>query len=642
MKHFVVGTAGHIDHGKTTLVKALTGIDCDRLKEEKERGITIDLGFAFFDLPSGRRAGIVDVPGHEKFIKNMLAGVGGIDLVLWIVAADEGIMPQSAEHLAILSILQVERGVVVITKKDLVEPDWLELVMLDVKERVQGTFLADAPIIPVSALTGEGLPELAAQIDRLADGTTLRDHAAAMRLPIDRVFSVQGFGTVVTGTLHSGVVTVGDTLEIFPGQLMARVRGVGVHGQKVNAAVAGQRTAINLAGVQVEQLRRGDVLATPKYLSPSLMLDVRLTLLSDAEKILGNRERMRLYTGAAEVLCRVVLLDQEALAPGDSALAQLRLEEPLAVMAGDRFVLRTYSPMSTIGGGSIIDPLPIKRKRFKERGLAELWVLEKGGTEEVIVQVLRKTKNEMLTREELLRTVYREDKAEALEKLLAADAVHNLRVDDVEYLVDALTLQAIEKKVSEELASYHRRFPLRSGIAREELRSKVMPGAHNRLFASLLLLLQGSTGHQGGARHVAGKDFKVEFVGKWAQRRSLVLELLAAALFSPPSTEELAIRVSLSLEDLKELQDALAERGEIIKVAEGAYFHALALRRAKVLLLEFFQKEEELSLAAFRTMIDSSRKYALLLLEYFDQHKLTVRSGETRRRHSAFDSAFLS
>ena len=288
MSHFVIGTSGHIDHGKTTLVRALTGIDCDRLKEEKERGITIDLGFAFFDLPSGRRAGIVDVPGHERFIKNMLAGAGGIDVVLWIVAADEGVMPQSLEHLAILSILQVKRGIIVVTKADLVDPEWLELVVLDIREKVQGTFLAEAPLVPVSAVTGVGLPELVAEIDLLCDQASPKDASQPMRMSIDRVFTVQGFGTVVTGTLLSGAVKVGDTVEVLPDQFGARVRGVGVHGQKVGQAVAGQRTAINLAGVQVSQLARGDVLAAPHSLQPSLMLDVRITLLAEADKILAN------------------------------------------------------------------------------------------------------------------------------------------------------------------------------------------------------------------------------------------------------------------------------------------------------------------------------------------------------------------
>lgn len=640
-RHFVIGTSGHIDHGKTTLVRALTGIDCDRLKEEKERGITIDLGFAFFDLPSGRRAGIVDVPGHERFIKNMLAGAGGIDIVLWIVAADEGVMPQSSEHLAILSILQVKHGIIVVTKADLVDPEWLELVILDIREKVQGTFLANAPLVPVSAVTGLGLPALVAEIDALGDQARPKDVAEPMRMPIDRVFTVQGFGTVVTGTLLAGDVKVGDTVEILPAGLSARVRGLGVHGQKVAQAVAGQRTALNLAGVQVAELSRGDVLAAPHSLLPSLMLDVRLSLLAEAEKLLTNRERLRVYTGAAEVLCRVVLLEQDALAPGESAYAQLRLEEPLAVRAGDRFVLRSYSPMLTIGGGSVIDPVPLKRKRFREKSIAELETLERGSTGEVIMHTLQKAEGQILTREELLRLVHRQDKEEELEELLAKEAVYSLRADEHEFIVSSLATDHLQKKIDAELVLYHRRYPLRSGLPREELRSKVLPSANSRLFASLLLFLQNEAGYVLGSRTIASRDFAVEFVGKWARGREQTLDVLHTELFSPPLVDELALKLSLTLEEQKEIMEALSLRGEVVKVAEGLYFHPQALIRTRELIVAHFQGEEELTLATFRTMIDSSRKYALPLLEYCDQKRLTVRSGENRRLAASFDSVFL-
>jgi len=641
MSHFVIGTSGHIDHGKTTLVRALTGIDCDRLKEEKERGITIDLGFAFFDLPSGRRAGIVDVPGHERFIKNMLAGAGGIDVVLWIVAADEGVMPQSLEHLAILSILQVKRGIIVVTKADLVDPEWLELVVLDIREKVQGTFLAEAPLVPVSAITGVGLPELVAEIDLLCDQASPKDASQPMRMSIDRVFTVQGFGTVVTGTLLSGAVKVGDTVEVLPDQFGARVRGIGVHGQKVGQAVAGQRTAINLAGVQVSQLARGDVLAAPHSLQPSLMLDVRITLLAEADKILANRERLRLYSGAAEVLCRAVLLDQDALAPGDSAYAQLRLEEPLAVVAGDYFVLRSYSPMLTIGGGSVIDPCPQKRKRFREKGIAELEILEKGSTGDVLMQILSKVEGQLTTREELLRLVHRPDKEEELEDLLTGEAAYSLRADEHEYIIARSTLLKIQSKIEAELNLYHRRYPLRRGMPREELRGKVLPVANNRLFASLLLLLQNEAGYALLPRTIARRDFVVEFVGKWARCREQTLAMLHKELFSPPPVEDLASLLSLTIEEQKELMEALAERGEAVRVTEGTYFHCQALERTRELIVAHCQAEEELTLAMFRTMIDSSRKYALLLLEYCDEKRLTVRQGENRRLAASFDSVFF-
>lgn len=638
MKHLIIGTAGHIDHGKTTLVKALTSIDCDRLKEEKERGITIDLGFAFFDLPSGRRAGMVDVPGHERFIKNMLAGVAGMDVVLLIVAADEGVMPQTAEHLHILSLLKVQKGIIVLTKTDLVESDWLELVMLDVREKVQGTFLEQASIIPVSAVTGAGLLELTEEIDRLCEDAAPRDAELPFRLPVDRVFTVQGFGTVVTGTLLSGSVKPGDTVEISPSQIPVRVRGVGVHGRQVEAAVAGQRTALNLAGVTVEQVRRGDVLAEPSLLAPTMMLDVRVDILSDLEKVLANRERVRLYSGTAEILCRVVLLDRDVLMPGESAYAQLRLEEPLAVLTGDRFVLRSYSPMVTSGGGSVIDPLPLKRKRYRDKGISELMVLETGGAGDVVSQLLAKFSDKLNTRDEILRMVARPDREEALEELLAGETVVSITADDVEYLFHRDTVATIRGRALKALEDYHRRFPLRAGIPKEELRSKVFPAASSRIFASLLLELKADAPIKLAPRTVAIESFNVDFSGKWSRPKETAVRLYREQPYAPPSLEEVEETIRLTVEDTRELLEALVESEVLVKVGEGMYFHIDAVNGALRLVLEHFSREAELSLATFRTYIDSSRKFALPLLEHFDQRKVTIRAGEVRKLNTSFDS----
>ena len=638
MKHLIVGTAGHIDHGKTTLIKALTGIDCDRLKEEKERGITIDLGFAYFDLPSGRRAGIVDVPGHERFIKNMLAGVGGMDLVLLVVAADEGVMPQTVEHLHILSLLQVKRGIVVITKADLVESDWLDLVMLDLMDKVRGTVMADAPMIAVSAHTGQGLAALTAAIDSLCDGLAERDAHLPFRLPVDRVFTLQGFGTVVTGTLLSGAVRAGEQVLLYPSGLPLRVRGVGVHGVQVETAQAGQRVALNLASVAVEAIRRGDVLAAKGYLAPSMMLDVRLSLLPDVEKLITNRARVRLYIGTAEVICRAVLLDRDELMPGESAYAQLRLEAPTAVLAGDRFVLRSYSPLLTLGGGTILDPCPKKRKRFRARGLAELVVLESGSTEEIVSQYLLLHNDQLYTREALLRAITRPDCEEALDKLLADDYVVSVHADDVEYLFHRARLRALMDQITAASSEYHRRFPLRPGMPREELRSRVLSFASSRVFAAVLLELQAESSLCLTPRSVALPGFHVEFTGKWMRARDTAMGMFVAKQFSPPAPEELRTEVRLSPEDLKELLDALVDTQAIVKVAEGMYFHASAVSRARELLIEHFRAEPELSLATFRTYIDSSRKFALPLLEYFDQQRVTYRVGEIRRLHNSFDN----
>lgn len=640
MKHVVIGTAGHIDHGKTTLIKALTSIDCDRLKEEKERGITIDLGFAYFDLPSGRRAGIVDVPGHERFIKNMLAGVGGMDLVLLIVSADEGVMPQTTEHLHILSLLQVKKGIVVVTKADLVDDEWLELVMLDIREKVQGTFLAEAPIVPVSAVTKAGLAELTGLIDKLYDEVGPKDAELAFRLPIDRVFTVQGFGTVVTGTLLSGEVRVGDVVELQPSQLSVRIRGVGVHGKQVDKAEAGQRTALNLAGVSVEQVRRGDILCAPRSLFPTLMVDVRLNLLADLDKMLINRERVRLYVGTAEILCRVVLLDVDTLLPGESAYAQLRLEEPTALRAGDRFVIRSYSPMVTIGGGTVLDPSPVKRKRFKEKSISELKVLESGSTAEVLAQKIARVTDRLLSREELRQKSQQSDSEEALEALIAEDIVVEFRADDTDYLLHRDTIKSLNDKLVAILEEYHRRYPLRLGIQREELRNKLFPAATARTFGALLLALQGDRPLR-ITKTIALNDFEVKFTGKWQKPRETVLSLLSSQLFSPPALDEMIEAAKLSGDDLRELLDALVEAEELIKVTEGMYFARSAVCKAKELVQGYFASNNELTLAEFRTLIDSSRKYALPLLEFFDQRRLTMRAGESRKLNSSFDSTNL-
>jgi selenocysteine-specific elongation factor len=379
MKQIILGTAGHIDHGKTTLIKALTGIDTDRLKEEKERGITIELGFAHLALPNGQELGIVDVPGHEKFVRHMVAGATGIDLVALVVAADEGVMPQTREHLEICELLKVKQGIVILTKTDLVEDaDWLELVKEDIQDFLQGTFLASAPIISVSAVTGDGLDSLLNHLQSLCDAVEARSSSGDFRLAVDRVFTMKGFGTVITGTAISGKVKTGSTLFVYPQMLKTKVRGIQVHNREVSEAVSGQRTAINLQGLEKAALERGNVLATPESLIASFMVDVRLQHLETAPRVLKNRAKVRLHTGTNEELGTLILLDTDELKPGASGYAQVRMDRPVVVRSGDRFVLRSYSPMRTIGGGQILHPAPKKRKRMVADTLESLAILQKG------------------------------------------------------------------------------------------------------------------------------------------------------------------------------------------------------------------------------------------------------------------------
>ncbi|HEU5393646.1 MAG TPA: selenocysteine-specific translation elongation factor, partial [Candidatus Methylomirabilis sp.] len=388
MKHIIVGTAGHIDHGKTSLVKALTGIDTDRLKEEKERGISIELGFAHLTLASGLRLGIVDVPGHERFVKTMLAGVGGIDLVVLVIAADEGIMPQTREHLHICRLLQIPRGLVALTKRDLVDPDWLEMVAEEIRIFLKGTFLEGAPILPVSATTGAGLEALKAALAAVAAETEPKRVEGIFRLPIDRVFTMRGFGTVITGTLLAGSLKIGDEVAVLPEGARSRVRRLQVHGETVEQAFAGQRTAVNLPGVEVSGIARGSLLCFPGALHPSIAMDASLTLLADAPRPLKNRSRVRFHLGTSELLARVVLLDREELEPGQSAYVHYRLESPGAALPQDRYVIRSYSPAVTIGGGIILDPAPPERRRKRQEILDHLRVLEQGSPADRLERLL--------------------------------------------------------------------------------------------------------------------------------------------------------------------------------------------------------------------------------------------------------------
>ncbi len=378
MKHIILGTAGHVDHGKTSLVKALTGVDTDRLKEEKERGITIELGFASLPLKNGDALGVVDVPGHEKFVKHMVAGATGIDMVLLVIAADEGVMPQTSEHLDICTLLGIKTGIIALTKIDMVDPDWLSLVQDDIREFMKTTFLADAPLIPVSAVTGQGLAELTAAIEEMASRIGERRDSGLFRIPVDRVFTMKGFGSVVTGTLVSGSVNVGDTVEVLPRRIHAKVRGIQVHNEAQECAEAGQRTAINLQGVDRAALERGDVVAHPGIFESSQRLDVRLEYLGGAGRVLKNRALTRFHTGTSEIMARVVLIDREELQPGQKVYAQLLLEDPVVAMGRDRFVIRSYSPIRTVGGGEILDPDAIKQKKTKDRFSVELEMLMHG------------------------------------------------------------------------------------------------------------------------------------------------------------------------------------------------------------------------------------------------------------------------
>ena len=630
-KHVVVGTAGHIDHGKTALVKALTGIDTDRLKEEKERGITIDLGFAHLALPSGLTVGIVDVPGHERFIKNMLAGVGGIDLVMLVIAGDEGVMPQTREHLAICQLLRVKEGLVVLTKRDLVEEEWLELVKDDVATTLKGTFLEGKPIVPVSAKTGEGLDHLVRELDRLAQAVSPKRTDTTFRLPIDRVFTIKGFGTVVTGTLTSGRVALDDRVEIYPRGREANVRGIQVHGQPVSEAVAGQRTAINLQGVERDAIERGDLLSHPGALRPTFMVDATLQLLKDAPRPLKSRDRVRFHLGTAEVMARVILLDREAeLQPGERGYVQFRLEGTVVALPRDRYVIRSYSPIVTIGGGDLLDVAPAKAKRLNRDLLARLKTIEMGTPAQVLEAHLSRAGRDAARVADLrARTPFTPSEIKTLLGELGGAGIAVAIDREGEVHLHRDVAEGLRRQCQALLSAYHRQNPLKGGMNREELRTR-LHDLPERVFSFLLADLQAA-----GA--VAVEKDKVRLASHVVRPSTVQQDLLQKIEgefrqtgVSPPSQEEVSQKFGLDEKGAKELFQLLLDEKKLVRVKEGLFFHADALKMAEERLRAFLQGKKEVTPGDFKELLGVTRKYAIPLLEYFDAQRVTIRRGEHR------------
>jgi len=630
MKHVTIGTAGHVDHGKTALIKALTGIDTDRLKEEKERGISIELGFAYLDLPSGIRAGIVDVPGHERFIKNMLAGVGGIDMVLLVVAADEGVMPQTREHMDIVQILGINCGAVALTKIDLVDEEWLNLVSDEVRGYLETTSLAGAPVVPVSAVSGVGLQELLRVIDGLVQAVRERPSDRPARLAVDRVFTISGFGTVVTGTLVSGTVKEGDTLEILPQGTQARVRSLQVHGTKTQAAQAGRRVAVNLAGVEKQAVRRGDVIATPRAFTPSVLLDVRLFLLAGA-KPFKNRGRMRLHIGTAEIMGRAVLLDRDELEPGTSCYAQLVMEEPVVAGRGDRFVLRSVSPVITIGGGVVLSPVARRHKRFKGNVISFLRTLEAGTPQEKVSLYLNAS-GAPVEIGELTAALGLDLKsvADGVAELSVAGKLRVLTVENQTFVFDAVHYERLKQRVRGLVQAYHEQFPLREGYPKEELRSRLISGIGSRVFQSLLqaMAADGAVELQSQVVAVPGKGGSLS--NETLQSLQRAAEIYRQAGCQPPNWPDAASQLGLNAEEAAEFLAYLLRTGVLVKLSEDVCFHREVLAEAEKMIVGALKEREELSLAEVRDLLNTSRKYTLPLLEFLDQRRVTKRVGDKR------------
>jgi selenocysteine-specific elongation factor len=632
MRHLIIGTAGHIDHGKTALVKALTGIDTDRLKEEKERGISIELGFAFLTLPDGTQAGIVDVPGHERFVKTMLAGVGGMDIVVLVIAADEGVMPQTREHLQICQLLQVKRGLVALTKADLVDAEWLEMVRSDVAEVLGGTFLDGCPIVACSATTGEGLPELLQTIQAQAGTVEPKRTQGIVRLPVDRVFTVKGFGTIVTGTLWSGTLSVGDEVAILPTGLASRVRRLQVHGQSVEQAVAGQRTAVNLPGLEVSQIERGDVLCLPGTLRASQSFDATLSLLPDAPRPLLNRARVRFHLGTSERLARAVLLDREELQPGAQTYAHLRLESPSAALPHDRFVIRSYSPQFTIGGGSILDPNPPKERRQRAKMIEHLRVLEQGSGADRIEQHLLAAGFVPLTQEELRARTDLDAAAltENLRDLVARGAAVLVGAKGEAGALHAERVMQLEKEMLERLREFHGKEPLRDGLVKEELRSKLPAQLQPGTFGWMIIRLTEAGKIAVERDKVRLADHRPRLSAAEEALKEGIEAAYREAAFQPATPDGVLASLKADRKLFQAVFRRMVDDGILVRVKGDIFLHRDRYGEMRERVLSHFETQPGINVGTMKDLFGISRKYAIPFLEHLDDVRVTRRQGDER------------
>ncbi len=631
MKYIILGTAGHVDHGKTALIKALTGIDTDRLKEEKERGITIELGFAQFTLKNGEKIGIVDVPGHDRFVKNMVAGAGGIDVVAMVIAADEGVMPQTREHLDICQLLGIKKGIVALTKIDLVDEEWRDLVREDIRDFLKGTFLEESPIIPLSAVTGAGLPEFISALEEIVSVTDERADSGFFRLPADRVFTMKGFGTVITGTLMSGKAKIGDTIQIMPGQIKAKIRGIQIHNEMAEVAVTGQRTAINLQGIDKDTIQRGNILTPPDTFEPTVRMDISLKYLPGTGKKLKNRTPVRFHTGTSEIISRIILLDKNEIEPGEEVYAQVILESPTIATAGDRFVIRSYSPVSTIGGGEILDPIAKKYKRHFEQRLTELQTLKGADSlEKTRIIIERAGLRGISARQLSVRTGIPSNKQnKILEGMFSRKETLLLDRDDFR-VVSFSIYKTLQNKILQEIKAYHERFPLREGSPKEELRTRAGKFIDSKLFNKAIRDLE----HEGHIvieqENIRRVNHSVNLKGKLGDLRENIAGIYLESKLTPPSTKEIMERFSDRKTETVNVLNVMFNEGILIKINEDIYYHKQFIDTLRKDYKEFLLKNRESTPATFRDMTGLSRKYIIPLMEYFDKTKLTIRVGDHR------------
>ncbi|MBI5741193.1 MAG: selenocysteine-specific translation elongation factor [Nitrospirae bacterium] len=638
MRYVILGTAGHIDHGKSSLVKALTGTDPDRLKEEKERGITIDLGFADLAYPDGLKVGIVDVPGHERLIKNMLAGAGGIDMVLMVIAADEGVMPQSREHLDICNLLKVKRGLIVVNKSDLVDKDWLSLVEDDIRKFVQGTFLENADMISVSSKTGHNIDLLKEKIRELALSVEPKSAKGVFRLPVDRIFTLKGFGTVITGTAISGSVSVDDPVEILPKKIITKVRGLQSHGEMLKTAYAGQRVAMNLQGISKDEILRGDVITIPEKLKTTRVIDASIDMLKDSSiEALKSRSLVHFHTGTSELVARIIIYPQknktaeepskgvskEDLRPGEKSYCQFRFKTPVAVMAGDRYIVRRFSPLLTIGGGEILDPSPLRRRRDEK--LKDIEIFEHGSLDEKLSLKILQSGLNGLTQNDIEGWIRAElpEIRKILNSLISGGRI--IRCEG--RFIHKAVFDGFAGKVITALANFHKENPLKPGMSKETVRA-VFRGMDQKLFESMLGLIGQVVVEK---EMIRLKTFMISLSDEKKHLKDRILKVLEQAEFQPPTKEELAQSISLKKEEVGELFKIMAAEKSLVRINDSIYIPSSLHVRMMESLKKFSAGKSEMTVGEFRDILGTTRKYALPFLEYLDSNRITLRVGEVRK-----------
>lgn len=635
MNNVIIGTAGHIDHGKTTLIKALTGRETDRLKEEKERGISIELGFTYFDLPNGERAGIIDVPGHEKLIKTMLAGISGVDIIVLVIASDEGIMPQTKEHLDILNLLGMKNGFIALTKSDLVDEEWLELMKEDIKERMIGTFLENKDIIEVSSVTGKGIEEIKELVLNISKTIEEKDLSSSSRLPVDRVFTISGFGTVVTGTLVSGVMEEGEEIQVYPKELKGRIRNIQVHGNTVKKAYSGQRVAINIAGLKTSDISRGEIIASENSMEITMMLDAKIKILEDFQKIIENRTRVRLYIGSSEILCRMTILDKEKLTPGDEGYVQLRLEEKIAVKRGDRFIIRYYSPMMTIGGGFILDPNPKEKKNYGKADIEALKEREKGTDVEILEESIRNKGIDIPSFKDILRefTWTNEKGIEEIKKLESEEKVITFNLSKDKYYLHIKNFEKLSKDLTMEVENYHKKYPLRKGISKEELRSKYLKNLNKKLGEEILreIVLKGNMVDDKDKIYIHG--FNIVFEGENKDIRDEIVNIYVENKLGNNKKADIISKLiskKYKKNNIEGVYEALLDEDILIKLKEDTIFLKEYFEKARDSVVSYIGKNGKISASEAREVLETNRKNAIIILETLDDMKITKRIENDR------------